>query len=408
MSAGARAQPGDSSASEAAVDEAAVNEAAASNTAASDSSARAFATALEPAGLLAAFLAHPPEGFALLHATGVCDLAFTADLDLLTTADAALIAQVRGLPGYAWWGRCLRVRTAFIGTTVSEYFPQAVADACGRASDSASASMLALLPQQRVAAWRKLGAAYRLLVVKDLPCASPLLDAQANRDADALAQACVDAGFVMLEGQQLAYVALDFPSVDAYLARLSASRRKNIRRKLRSRADLDVTRLPTGSAAFDDASLVDSHYALYLNVYAQSDIHFDLLSRAFFARVLRDASSGGIVFAYRHAGELIGFNLCFEHGGKLIDKYVGFAYPQARTHNLYAVSWMMNLEHALARGLTHYVAGWTDPQVKAELGASFTPTRHAVYVRNPLLRGLARRFAHRFEADREWKEGLGS
>jgi hypothetical protein len=393
VSAGARAQPGDS----------AVSDPAVSNPAASDSSARAFATALEPAGLLAAFLAYPPEGFALLHATGVSDLAFAADLDLLTTADAALTAQVRGLPGYAWWGRCLRVRTAFIGTTVSEYFPQAVADACGLASSS----MPALLPQGRVAAWRTMGAAYRLLVVKDLPCASPLLDAQANHDADALAQACVEAGFVLLEGQQLAYVAIDFSSVDAYLARLSASRRKNIRRKLRSRADLDVTCLPTGSAVFDDASMVDSHYALYLNVYAQSDIHFDLLPRAFFAHVLRDAASGGIVFAYRHAGELIGFNLCFEHGGKLIDKYVGFAYPQARTHNLYAVSWMMNLEHALARGLTHYVAGWTDPQVKAELGASFTPTRHAVHVRNPLLRGLARRFAHRFEADRVWKEEAG-
>ena len=349
-------------------------------------------TTLEPSSLLSAFLRHPPKGFEILALPAPCrEPAFAADFDLLTTADAALLTQVRGLPGYRWWGRWLHVRTAFVGTTVSEYLPLPAAPC--------------VLPQVRVAAWRALAAHFRLLVVKDLPCHSPLLGAQGNLAADALAQACAHAGFVLLEGQQLAYVDIDFVSVDVYLARLSASRRKNIRRKLRSRAHLDIVTLPTGDPQFDDAATIDAYYALYLNVYAQSEIHFDLLSRAFFECVLRDAASGGIVFAYRHAGELIGFNLCFEQGGKLIDKYVGFVYPQARTHNLYAVSWIVNLEYAVARGLTHYVAGWTDPQVKAELGARFTATRHAVYVRNPLLRRLARRVAHRFEADRAWKDG---
>ena len=351
-------------------------------------------TTLEPAPLLSAFLRHPPEGFDVLTLPAPChEPVFAAHFDLLTTADPALVMQVKGLPGYRWWGRWLRIRTAFVGTTVSEYVPLPAAPC--------------VLPQMRVAAWRALAGRYRLLVVKDLPCDSPLLGAQGNLAADALAQACARAGFVLLAGQQLAYVDIDFVSIDAYLARLSASRRKNIRRKLRSRADLDVALVQTGDPNFDDPAVIDAYYALYLNVYAQSEIHFDRLSRDFFAYVLRDASNGGMVFAYRHAGELIGFNLCFEHGGKLIDKYVGFAYPQARTHNLYAVSWIVNLVHALARGLTHYVAGWTDPQVKAELGASFTPTRHAVYVRNPLLRKLARAFAHRFEADREWKESAG-
>jgi hypothetical protein len=62
----------------------------------------------------------------------------------------------------------------------------------------------------------------------------------------------------------------------------------------------------------------------------------------------------------------------------------------------------VNLEYAMERGLRHYVAGWTDPEVKAQLGASFTPTRHAVYVRNPLLRALARRFSGHFEMDKQW------
>ena len=100
---------------------------------------------------------------------------------------------------------------------------------------------------------------------------------------------------------------------------------------------------------------------------------------------------------------MIGWNLCYECDGKLIDKYIGLAYPAAREHNLYFVSWMHNLGHARERGLTHYVAGWTDPEVKSFLGASMTFTRHAVYARNPLLRWLLRRLGGHFESDRAWQ-----
>ena len=34
----------------------------------------------------------------------------------------------------------------------------------------------------------------------------------------------------------------------------------------------------------------------------------------------------------------------------------------------------------------------------------FTLTRHAVFIRNPLLRALGRRFAGHFESDSQWKE----
>ena len=103
---------------------------------------------------------------------------------------------------------------------------------------------------------------------------------------------------------------------------------------------------------------------------------------------------------------MIGWNLCYEHTGKLIDKYVGFAYPQAREHNLYFVSWMHNLDHARRRGLTHYVAGWTDPEIKAYLGAQFTSTQHAVYVRSRLLRSIFRRIAGHFESDRSVQDTI--
>ncbi|SFD86745.1 peptidogalycan biosysnthesis protein [Paracidovorax konjaci] len=343
---------------------------------------------LEPPSLVEHARVHPPEGFACLD--GLPAPAFTAPFDLLTTADDALKARLRTWPMFARWSRWLRVRTAFIGATVTEYAPLP--------ADGITPAALAAAVRQGP------GRSHALAIVKDIPQDSPLLDDADNVFAQRLAEACVAEGFVLVEGQALAYVPIDFNGVDGYLARLSASRRSNLRRKLRSRAALRIERVPTGKAFADDAR-VDAYYALYEGVHAQSEVHFDRLTRSFFAAVLRDGTSGGIAFEYRHAesGALLGWNLCYEHGGRLVDKYIGLSYPAAREVNLYFVSWMVNLEYALERGLTHYIAGWTDPEVKRSLGARFTWTRHAVHVRNPLLRALARRFAGHFESDSHWR-----
>lgn len=351
-----------------------------------------FIAQLEPDALLGAFMAHPPAGFAAGHSAQGMPV-FVAPFDLLTTADDTLRRRIAGLPGYRRWGRLLRWRTRFAGTTVSEYapLPSTVAPAA--------------LAQGLKAAY---GRECRLLIVKDIAQDSPLLGAADNAYARAFASACAAAGFVLLEGQALAWVPIDFDSNDEYLARLSSGRRKNIRRKLRSLAELQIEAVPTGDVRFRDEATLAAFQALFDNVYAQSEVHFDRLDAAFFRTVLQDGGSGGVVFVYRHAGEMIGWNLCYEHAGKLVDKYVGFAYPQAREHNLYFVSWMHNLDYARRRGLSHYVAGWTDPQVKAFLGARMTFTRHAVYARNPLLRALLRRLGHHFESDRSWQAAAGA
>ncbi|GHH53652.1 peptidogalycan biosysnthesis protein [[Pseudomonas] boreopolis] len=339
-----------------------------------------YCTQLEPEALLSSFLAHPPQGFRAERLDSGLPL-FCTRLDLLTTADDALRARVAALPGYRWWRRWLEWNACFIGCTVTEYAPLPLAGHVEALADEA-------LAQARRAP---------LLIVKDLPWESPLLDVHGNQRAEAFAQALAERGFVLMQGMSLAWVPIDFAGEDEYLAQLSSGRRRDIRRKLRARARLRVECQPTGAACFDDPALCQRYYALYLNVYAQSQIHFDLLGPEFLAELLRDGGSGGRVFAYYHGEALVGWNLCYEHAGMLVDKYVGFAYPQAREHNLYAVSWMHNLEYARGQGLSHYVAGWTDPEIKRYLGARLSPTRHAVYARNPLLRLLLRRNAHRFE-----------
>ncbi|NID17176.1 GNAT family N-acetyltransferase [Luteibacter yeojuensis] len=339
-------------------------------------------TALEPEALVEHFLRHPPAGFSAERSPSGMPT-FVTPFDLLTTADEPLRKRIAALPLYRMWGPLLRWRTRFAGCTVTEYAPLPSTVAPSTLADE----LLAVY-----------GRECALFIVKDLPDASPLLDEAANVHAAAFAEALVARGFVLLDGMDLAWVPLDFTSIDDYLGRLSAGRRKNIRRKLRSRALLDVEELPAGSEVFACESLLDECYSLYRNVHAQSEVRFDFLDRAFFASVLRDKESDGVVFLYRADGQLIGWNLCYAFGGMLVDKYIGFAYPEARDHNLYAVSWMHNLEYARQRGFSHFVAGWTDPEVKRQLGARLSRTRHAVYLRHPWLRAAFRRIAHRFEA----------
>ncbi|WP_429016692.1 GNAT family N-acetyltransferase [Comamonas sp. 4034] len=346
---------------------------------------RSYRNQLEPSALIGQFAAHPPEGFVVLADWPAP--AFTAPFDLLTTVDNTIKARLRKLPLGLWITSHLKPSTDFVGTTLSEYAPMPL---------GVDAALLAA--QLRGRAGKRL-----LTIVKDLPLGSPLLSAEENAFSTALIARLLQVGFILVEGQALAYVAINFASIDEYLRRQSKSRRQNLRRKLRSRETLQILRIPTGDAFASD-ELVDAYYTLFDAVYAQSEIHFDKLTHSFLAAVLRDASNGGLVFEYRGVddGVLLGWNLCFEHEGRLIDKYIGLSYPRAREANLYFVSWMVNLEYAIERGLTHYVAGWTDPEVKAQLGASFTLTQHAVFIRNPLLRALGRKLSVYFESDSQW------
>jgi predicted N-acyltransferase len=313
--------------------------------------------------------------------------AFSTRFDLLTTLEPAVLRRLDALPFSRWWRKFLRPMTCFIGTTASEYVLLP--------SDQT--------PEQLVGSVRsRLAPRYPFLIIKDLPAEAALVGDAALAYSLRLADACRQAGFVLVEGQALAYVPIDFASTDEYLARLSHARRKNLRRKLRSRDSLQVEAIATGDARFADEEFLATLYALYCNVYEQSEIHFDRLTASFFRAVLQDAGTQGIVFIYRANGTLIGYNLCLRTNGVLIDKYVGFAYPEARDHDLYAVTWFHNIEYALEHGYRHYVAGWTDPEIKRQLGATFTFTMHAVFVRNPILRALLRSFKRLFESDRAW------
>lgn len=160
------------------------------------------ANLLEPEALVELFLRHPPQGFA---AASEADLpVFGTDFDLLTTLEPAILAKIRRLPLFGLWSRLLRFPARFAGTTATEYAPLPKGLEPGALLDGF---------RERCAAGQS------LLIVKDVPEVSPLLGAGDNEAAMRLARIAPDKGFIVVEGQALAYVPIDFSSTDEYLSR---------------------------------------------------------------------------------------------------------------------------------------------------------------------------------------------
>lgn len=341
---------------------------------------------LEPQALVDTFLKHPPQDFELNQQDGIA--AFNLSFNLLTTFDAPIRKKIQNLYAYSKWQKILHLPSCFIGTTVSEYTPL-------------QANLAAEIAIEK---FKLLGKDQTLTIVKDIPIDSPLISAEENAYSQKLMQVAQQHDFLIVEGQALAYVEMDFKNRDEYLARLSKSRRKNLKRKLKSLEHVRVECVPTGDQRFSNTEFRIYLYQLYYAVYQQSDIHFDLLTADFFDAILQDSTSGGQVFLYWDQEILVGYNICYVYQDKLIDKYIGMNYPIALEHNLYFISWFINLDYALQQQLKYYVAGWTDPEVKAQLGAKFTFTQHLVWIPKPWLRLILKPIKHLFEADAHWHQ----
>lgn len=352
---------------------------------------------LEPAILFHAFHSDPPEGFAPLEIGGCGGKlpAFVTEFDLLTTADDTARKAVHILKKVVpFFNKInLRPRTLFVGTTVSEYvlLPKDIQ------LSGLTGLLVSKMNDEKCS----------FIIVKDIPCDSPLLSDAENTLSKSLMFSLEESGFILMSGQVLAYVPITITSTEEYLLKFSKSRRKDFKRKLRSFSEISVEALRTGDDFFVDAN-VELLYQLFINTYNDSTVYFEKLTLSFFRKLLTDNGSDGIVFLYRHRECIIAFNLCFIFGRCLVDKYIGFRYPEARKHNLYFLSWFHNLDFCIKNNLETFIAGWTDPVIKVYLGAECIITHHAVYVKNPVLRFCLKRLRGFFESDKRVLEGIDS
>jgi hypothetical protein len=350
---------------------------------------------LEPEGFIDAFACEPPENFSSLRfKTPQGDFyGFIAELDLFTTVSENLKTlrqrYERWVPPFI--KNFFRQRVLFIGTPISEY---AILPA-------------SLEPDALKTLWLsefgKTNAAF--LIVKDLPKQSPLLTDEENRFSERMLAFLEQQGFLILSGQALGYVNIDFNSREEYLKKFHSRRRNNLKRKLKKFSMVSVQEIRTGDPALDN-SLCEALYSLYLNVYENSYIHFEKQRFPFFKKVLTDPDNQGVIFLFYTAEKLIGFAMCFNYQNMLVEKYIGSLYPDSREHNLYYLSWFYKLDFCIRHRLRRMIVGCTDPEIKAYLGAEFTQSYHAVYIPNPVLRWLGRKIRVLFESDRKTLEKL--
>lgn len=264
-------------------------------------------------------------------------------------------------------------RLLAIGSPFTESCPLALSPALDEAGRSAALSEL-LRAVEAEARRQKAG----LIAFKDV----------APRDMALVGPALKAAGYVALESLPHAVLDLDgIADVEGWLARLSAATRKDLRRKLKRAGRVEV------EWRSSLAGLEGEVRALYESTRAQSHVHygdFEDLPDGYFENIAA-AQPDKVAFAfYRVDGRLAAFNLLLIEPNRVIDKFLGMAYPLARDNDLYAVSWAENVRLCLRLQRRYLQTGQTAYASKLRYGSGLMPSTIMVKHLNPVLHAAVR------------------
>ena len=120
------------------------------------------------------------------------------------------------------------------------------------------------------------------------------------------------------------------------------------------------------------AGLEDEVFALFQNTLQQSKVDygdFELLTPAYFTRVLEAMGEKAQCQLWWQGRELVGFQISLVGTKRIVTKHIGMKYPQARELNLYFLAWLSMIEFAIARGIPSIDMGATTYATKLLFGA---------------------------------------
>ncbi|NVN91338.1 MAG: GNAT family N-acetyltransferase [Desulfuromonadales bacterium] len=175
-----------------------------------------------------------------------------------------------------------------------------------------------------------------------------------------------------------ACLAIDFNSIEEYLARLSRGARRDLRRKMRVAPQVRVR----GSRTI--APYLERIYRLYLETVARSPMALGTLSLRFFETICEDVP-GAEYRLYFVQEELVAFNLLVVQEDRLVDLFFCMDYGLGREYNLYVLSWIENVRTCIEQKIPLYYAGQGTEKTKTHLGATFIPSFMLFRHRNPVL-----------------------
>ena len=291
--------------------------------------------------------------------------AFTTQYDLATTAQGAVRKVLQGVQ--PWVPGQLRLGLSCLGSPVTERCQLGFApalDLVGRQE--------ALVELFDFWADHAKGQGISLLGLKDL----------STPDREALAPALNRAGFRLAASMPSASLTIDFASEDDYLARLSASTRKDMRRKLKSRAQIRVERTHEIRPVIGDIT------EMYRETRARSDWAFEELEDSYFQNILESAGKNSFFTLYWARERLVAANLMLCDGTRLLDKFFVMRAAEGRQHNLYFLSWFENIAYCLEHGQKIYESGQAGYETKMRLGSELQRTWLGFRHSNPVLHRL--------------------
>ena len=294
---------------------------------------------------------------------------FWGDLDLCIGVEGVVAKFLKGLRRLS--PRLLMFRTLFVGSPFGEHGQIGWA---GPACEAPERYVSALLEAcEQLSQEQELS----FLLFKDFePAAMKTLASLEDRR------------FIRGESFPNIVLPLDYPSMEAYVASLSANTRKELRRKVRKAEQQSTWRVELRHSVED---ILDDVYALYLQTYDAGTVHFEKLTPDYFRQVGRLQAEQARFFLFYAGERLVCFNLCFQQGTTLVDKFIGMDYAVARNLNLYFYTWHHNVQWCLAQGIRSYQVGQTDYEAKRQLGGRKSPLGYYARHRRPWLNALLRR-----------------
>jgi hypothetical protein len=200
-------------------------------------------------------------------------------------------------------------------------------------------------------------------------------------------------GYARMASLPIAVLDLPFSNLEQYLQVLSASTRRNLRRKMRESArTVSFTECTSVSGLGDEiAQLYESTRANGKAAYGD----FDDLSPAYVPKIVEDVKGATVLLGWVD-GDLASFALILAGSDTAFAHQIGMRYPVARDNNLYFLNWIAAVRYCVDRGISRLEFGQTSYPVKLRLGCRLEPSwiyfRHSVRPINAALRYIAPRF----------------
>lgn len=227
----------------------------------------------------------------------------------------------------------------------------------------------------------------RLIVLKEFP------------NSYRIVLACFEhSGFTRIPSMPLTRLNIAYRSFEEYMqVALNSATRSKLRKKLKATVDDVPIELHVSN---DITPVVDEIYALYLNVYRRSKLHFEKLTRDYFCRLGQLMPERARFFVWRRNGMAVAFGECIVHDDTMYAEYLGLDYSVALRLHLYHYVFRDLVRWGIANGYKWLQSSGLNYDPKLHLRYQLKPVDLYVKHTSPIINAVLRRMLPLLEPTR--------